>query len=152
MFVALFFYNQGNSMPNSRGSEKKWLGRTNTGLTLLLFLSLFSGDQILLNATAFHLNSRGPDSDLFFFPARVILFHSACSITIPCIPYLQLHFHTLKCLLGSQGWQLRLLLIITRKNYLTTKEYQYMWLLDGQPLLLKLQEENSQLTKFHHLC
>lgn len=37
-------------------------------------LILFSGDRIL-NATAFHLNSRGPDSDLLFFPAEIILFH-----------------------------------------------------------------------------
>lgn len=33
---------------------------------------LFPGEQILLDTTAFHL-----DTDLFFFPARVILFHFA---------------------------------------------------------------------------
>jgi len=38
--------------------------------------TLFSGDQILLNATAFQLNSRRPDSDLFFL-AKIILFHFA---------------------------------------------------------------------------
>lgn len=40
-------------------------------------LTLVFGDQVL-DSIAFHLNCRGPDSDLFLFPARVNLFHFAC--------------------------------------------------------------------------
>lgn len=82
MFVAPFSYTQGNSMQTSRGGERKWPGRTDTdrayppSLEDETSLILCFGDQIL-DSIAFHLNCRGPDWDLFLFPARVILFHFA---------------------------------------------------------------------------
>lgn len=81
--MALFSYNQDNSIQTVAEGVKEmaWEDKQKAYPSSpedATSLSLFSGDQILFKAIAFHLDSRGPDSDLLFFPARVILFHSAC--------------------------------------------------------------------------
>lgn len=108
MFMALFSYNQGHFRQIVAGRANRMVRGTNTGLTLYFWniqqAWLFSRDQILLNATALHLNGRRPDSDLLFFPAKIILFHFACFGKFPSSPYLQLHLSTLISLLSRQGW------------------------------------------------
>lgn len=73
-----FLLLSGQLCANSRGSERKWPGEGKQRSPFFLedstSLILFFWRLNFLNATAFHLNSRGPDSDLLFFPAEFILY------------------------------------------------------------------------------
>ena len=70
---------------NGQGGQTQGLPFFSRGETSPI---LFPGEQILLDTTAFHLDSRGPDSDLFSFQPGSFysISHNSTTISFPSLP------------------------------------------------------------------